>query len=98
MKTNLLVITALLALILSPSHAAPGDTTNLGWIDRTSVGEILPGFGYPGMTCSEGKKTEDLQGYHIIANCVKGDDRYLVDMWVSLDWTKGHVNSVTKRN
>jgi hypothetical protein len=98
MKTNLLLITALFSLILSPIHAAPGDTTNLGWTERRSVGEVLPGLGYAGMTCTEGTKTEDLQGYRIIANCVKGSDRYLFDMWVSLDWTKRHVNSVTKRN
>ena|SRR5438132_14174150 len=98
MKTYLLVITILLSLSLNPIHATPGDTTNLGWIERMSIGEVLPGLGYPGMTCTEGKKTEDLQGYRIIANCVKGSNSYLVDMWVSLDWTKGHINSVTQRN
>jgi len=98
MKIYLLVITAFFSLILSPVQAMPGDTTNLGWIERMSVGEDLTHSGYPGMTCTEGKKTEDAEGYHIVANCVKGSDSYLVDMWVSLDWAKGHVNSVTKRN
>lgn len=98
MRTFLLIITALVGLILSPVRAAPGDTTNLGWIDRMSVGEVLPQWGYTGMTCTEGKKTEDLKGYRIIANCVKGSNRYLVDLWVSLDWKEGHLNSVTKRN
>ena len=63
-----------------------------------SLGEVLPGLGYSGMTCTEGNKTEDLKGYHMIANCLKNGDRYLVDMWVSLDWTTGHVNSMTKRD
>jgi hypothetical protein len=63
-----------------------------------SVGEVLPGLGYSGMTCISGSKTEDLKGYTIIATCTKGSDTYLVDMWVSLDWKEGHVNSVTKRN
>jgi hypothetical protein len=98
MKTSLIIIAALFSLNLSPIHAVPGDTADLGWIERASVSEVLPGLGYAGMTCTGGKKTEDLQGYRIIANCLKGDDRYLVDIWVSLDWTKGHVNSVTKRN
>ena len=50
------------------------------------------------MTCTSGNKTEDLKGYAIIATCSKGSDTFLVDMWVSLDWKQGRVNSVTKRN
>lgn len=95
-NTIIVIIAVLMSCNLG--YAAPGDTSDLGWIERSSVGDVLPGLGYSGMTCTAGKKTEDIQGYHIIANCLKGDDRYLVDMWVSLDWTKGHVNSVTKRN
>ena len=98
MKTYLLIITALLAIIASPIHAEPGDKSKLGFIEKISVGEVLGQFGHSGMTCTSGNKTEDLKGYAIIATCSKGSDTFLVDMWVSLDWKQGRVNSVTKRN
>ena len=97
-KTLLLVIVGLLSILTNPIHAEPGDESKLGFIEKISVGEALAGFGYTKMTCTSGNKTEDLKGYHIIATCSKGDDVFLVDMWVSLDWSVGHVNSVTKRN
>lgn len=98
MKKCLLIFAALLAVNVAPIHAEPGDKSKLSFLERASVGEILSQSGYKDMTCTSGNKTEDLKGYAIIATCAKGDDTYLVDMWVSLDWGRGHINSVTKRN
>lgn len=91
------VLLALLSLPIASLIALPGDETKLGFLERPSVDQILDQLGYKNMTCTEGKKVEDDNGYTITANCAKGSDNYLVSLWVSLDWTKGHIISVTKR-
>lgn len=96
MKLILLILG--LACLTPACYALPGDTEELGYINKLSVTDVLKQLGYPNMTCVEGKRTEDVKGYTIVADCVKAGSHYLAVLWVSLDWKEGRVISVTRRS
>lgn len=98
MKTKVFTLLfAFMALFVSVSKAE-----DLGWIERSSVGEILEQFGHKGMTVLSGTKTEkedpeDGPGFYISARCKKDGKDYFARLWISSDWKRGRVISVKER-
>ncbi|MDI1336909.1 MAG: hypothetical protein PSU94_12070 [Lacunisphaera sp.] len=104
MKTTSIVyarhFAAFVAFILVCVTTARAD--DLGWIERSSVQDILKQFGYPGLTVLEGTKTsredpKDGPGWYISARCKGKDGDYVARLWIATDWKKGRVISCAKR-
>ena len=73
--------------------AVPGDRTNLGFIER---GSLVDAFNeLKGYAVIDGSKTEDEKGYTISASAKKSGKTYRVRAWVSRDWTKGRIISIS---
>jgi hypothetical protein len=92
------IFACLLFVLCGNATAVPGDVEELGFIKRVSVSDILSQLGEKSMTCIDGKTIEDLKGYKIVANCSRRGTQYLVILWVSLDWGRGRIISITPRN
>ena len=92
MKTTAAMICAFL-ITAAAAFAIPGDRTNLGFINR---GSLVDAFNeLKGYVVTDGYKTEDERGYTISASAKKDGRTYRVRAWVSRDWTKGRIISIT---
>ena len=96
MKTNTnAVATTVLILVLATATSAlavPGDKTELGFINRSSLVDAFNEL--KGFTVIDGYKTEDEKGFTISASAKKAGKNYRVRAWVSKDWTKGRIISI----